>query len=163
VRVQNTHTKSVRFAHEHFRQSQPELLHRIQRVTKSQDASRIEITSLRDDIAEINDQLASLGSRLDRRLQSLTSAVELDYQQRMTNITLSYQVLSNLAMKNHQSLATSKNNSSCSSSQLMTPPMTMMTTTKPGIHIPESLSPRSAMNPLEALAVVAAMNSAARR
>jgi hypothetical protein len=133
-------SKSVRFAHDYFRKGQPELLHRIQRITKSQDESSVEIESVKDEIATINEQLQHFSSRLDHTLKSLTSAAESDYQQRMTKIAISYEALSNLATR------FSSNSPPC------TPSMT-----KSEISFPES--PRSTMSPLMTLSGVAAMIS----
>lgn len=84
---------AVRFAHEHFRRGCPELLHKITRVTKSQEPTSSEMKSLKDDVFELKRDIVSLSNRFDHRLQSMSAAMEADYQQRMNNLALSYQAL----------------------------------------------------------------------
>lgn len=87
----------MRFSHDFFRRDEPELLHRIQRVTKSQDVCTGEVKSLKEEMEAIADKLQSFSSRMDQRLKTIMSAVDLDYQQRMASCALSYQMISNLA------------------------------------------------------------------
>jgi len=53
--------------------------------------------SLKDDIFTLKKDIVSLSNRFDSRLQSLSTALENDYKQRMSNIALSYQALSALS------------------------------------------------------------------
>mmetsp|Transcript_12009 Transcript_12009/g.18929 ORF Transcript_12009/g.18929 Transcript_12009/m.18929 type:complete len:234 (+) Transcript_12009:119-820(+) len=128
--------KSVRFAHEYFRQGHPDLLHRIQRITKSQEASSVEIRSIKDDIAKVYQQLDEMSSTLDHRLHTMRNAVQTDYQEQMAKFNLAYQALSNLSMR------------ASTSSPPCTPPPT-----KADLEAP--VSPRSTMSPLETLSGVA--------
>mmetsp|Transcript_26242 Transcript_26242/g.61527 ORF Transcript_26242/g.61527 Transcript_26242/m.61527 type:complete len:313 (+) Transcript_26242:184-1122(+) len=87
-------SNAVRFAHEHFRRGQPELLHKITRVTKSQEPTSSEMKSLKDDIFELKNEIVSLSNRFDHQLQAMSAAMEADYQRRMNSLALSYQALS---------------------------------------------------------------------
>eukprot|EP00934_Nitzschia_sp_Nitz4_P000118 Nitzschia sp. Nitz4//scaffold140_size61219//11946//12956//NITZ4_006433-RA/size61219-augustus-gene-0.61-mRNA-1//1//CDS//3329536206//118//frame0 len=89
-------TKSLRFAHEFFRKGEPDLLHRIQRITKAQDACRGEVKSVRDEIGEAVDSMHKLSDRLDRQLKSMMESMEMDYQQRMASWSQSYLFLSTI-------------------------------------------------------------------
>merc|ERR1719498_364443 len=89
-------SSAVRFAHEHFRRGQPELLHKITRITKSQEPTSSEMKSLKDDIFSLKKDIVSLSNRFDHRIEELSAAFEADYKQRMSNIALSYQALSAL-------------------------------------------------------------------
>jgi hypothetical protein len=129
--------KSVRFAHEYFRQGHPDLLHKIQRITKSQEASSVEIRSIKDDIAKVYQRLDEMSSSLNHRLHTMTNTVESDYQEQMAKLNLSYQALSNLSMRESTS----------------SPPCTPPPPTKGDLEAP--VSPRSTMSPLETLSGVA--------
>jgi hypothetical protein len=129
--------KSVRFAHDYFRQGHPDLLHKIQRITKSQEASSVEIRSIKDDIAQVYQRIDDMSSRLDHRLHSMTNAVDADYREQMTKFALAYQALSNISIRES------------ASSPPCTPPPA-----KGDLDAP--VSPRSTMSPLETLSGVAA-------
>lgn len=88
---------SVKFAHEHFRRGQPELLHKITRITKSQEPTSSEMKSLKHDIFSLKKDIVSFSNRFDHQLQTMSTALEADYEQRMRNIALSYQALSTLS------------------------------------------------------------------
>jgi len=94
-----TSHKSIRFAHDFFRKDQPDLLHRIQRITKSQDVCSTEVKSLKDEIYEVSDEIDAFRRRMEARFQNMMTRAELDYQQHMTAATLSYQLLSRLALE----------------------------------------------------------------
>jgi hypothetical protein len=156
--------KSVKFAHEYFRQGQPELLHRIQRITKSQDVCSSEVKSLRDDIAEVSDQVSSFSTRMDQRFRSMKSAVELDYQQRMASFSLSYRVLSNVvvqlaaasqAQSNISQMSLSKSPAPHTSAPSPPPHFVLKST---GMEKPVSPTSVSAVSPLMALSMVATMD-----
>jgi len=87
---------AVRFAHEHFRRGQPELLHKITRVTKSQEPTSSEMKSLKDDIFELKKDIVTMSNQFDQRLQAMSAAMEADYQRRMSSLALSYQAISTL-------------------------------------------------------------------
>lgn len=87
-------SSAVRFAHEHFRRGQPELLHKITRITKSQEPTSSEMKSLKDDIFSLKKDIVSLSNRFDHRLEEMSTALEADYKQRMSNLALSYQAIS---------------------------------------------------------------------
>ena len=53
--------------------------------------------SLKDEIFSLKKDIVALSNRFDHRLQAMATALEDDYQQRMKNITLSYQALSALS------------------------------------------------------------------
>lgn len=93
----STKSSAVRFAHEYFRKGKPELLHKITRVTKSQEPTSSEMKSLKDDIFELRKEIASLSNRFDHRLQALSAEMDADYQRRMNNLAVSYQALSALS------------------------------------------------------------------
>jgi len=90
-------SSAVRFAHEHFRRGQPELLHKITRITKSQEPTSGEMKCLKDDIFSLKKDIISLSNRFDHRLGAMSAAFEADYEQRMKNLALSYQTLSDLS------------------------------------------------------------------
>lgn len=92
-------SNAVRFAHEQFRRGQPELLHKITRITKSQEPSSSDMKSLKEDIFSLKKDIISLSNRFDHRLQALSSGLEADYQQRMNNMALSHQALHTLLEK----------------------------------------------------------------
>lgn len=151
-------TKSVKFAHECFRRGQPELLHRIQRITKSQDVCSSEVKLLREDIADVSEKISSFSARMDQRLRSMKSAVELDYQQRLASISLSYRVLSSVVVQfaavSQTQSPFAENRQICASSS--PPPQTIdkcADTMKP--VSPTSVS---AVTPLMALSMVATMD-----
>jgi hypothetical protein len=73
------------------------LLHRITRVTKSNEPPASEVRGLKEDIADVHDEIMNVASRFDQRMNAVMSAVEADYQQRMSSIILSYQTLSSLS------------------------------------------------------------------
>jgi hypothetical protein len=58
-----------------------------------------EVKSLKDEIDEVSDEIEAFRNRMDDRFQSMMERAELDYQQNMTAITLSYQLLSRLALE----------------------------------------------------------------
>mmetsp|Transcript_20303 Transcript_20303/g.44189 ORF Transcript_20303/g.44189 Transcript_20303/m.44189 type:complete len:311 (-) Transcript_20303:1944-2876(-) len=93
----STKSSAVRFAHEYFRKGKPELLHKITRVTKSQEPTSSEMKSLKDDIFELKKEIVSLSNRFDNRLQALSAEMDADYQRRMNNLAVSYQALSALS------------------------------------------------------------------
>lgn len=97
----NSKSNAVRFAHEHFRRGQPELLHKITRITKSQEPTSSEMKCLKDDIFDLKKDIVSLSNRFDHRLQSMSTALEVDYKQKMNNLSLSYQALSALSTQIH--------------------------------------------------------------
>ena len=157
--------KCVRFAHECFRRGQPELLHRIQRITKSQDVCSTEVRSLRDEISEVSEELCSFSTKMEQRFRSMKAALDLDYQQRMTSVTLSYQVLSSVAL---QLASVSAHKASTST---ITPPMSKSqspptapspppTSVWKSIDMEKPTSPTSVsgISPLMALSMVAAMD-----
>ena len=88
----------MQFAHEYFQRGRPELLHKITRITKSQEPSISDIKSLKDEISSLHDDISHFTNQFDRKIQAVTAAVEADYQQRMKNIASSYQALSTLTM-----------------------------------------------------------------
>jgi len=90
-------SSATRFAHEYFRRGQPELLHKITRITKSQEPTSSEMKSLNDDIFSLKTDIVSLSNRFDHRLQAMLTALEVDYKQRMSNLALSHQALSSLS------------------------------------------------------------------
>mmetsp|Transcript_6034 Transcript_6034/g.14628 ORF Transcript_6034/g.14628 Transcript_6034/m.14628 type:complete len:341 (+) Transcript_6034:40-1062(+) len=90
-------SSAVRFAHEHFRKGQPELLHKITRITKSQEPTSSEMKLLKDDIFSLKKDIVALSNRFDHRLQAMSTALEADYKQRMSSIALNYQALSTLS------------------------------------------------------------------
>jgi hypothetical protein len=53
--------------------------------------------SLKDDIFDLKKDIVSLSNRFDHRLQAMSSALEVDYKQRMNNLSHSYQALSALS------------------------------------------------------------------
>jgi hypothetical protein len=157
-------SKCVRFAHECFRRGQPELLHRIQRITKSQDVCSSEVRSLRDEISEVSEELCSFSTKMEQRFRSMKAALDLDYQQRMTSVTLSYQVLSSVSLQ----LASV---SAYKPTTTLTPPMSKPQTppsapTPPPTSVwksvdmekPTSPTSVSGISPLMALSMVAAMD-----
>lgn len=156
-------TKSVKFAHEYFRRAQPELLHRIQRITKSQEFCSGEVKSLRDDIAEVSDQISSFSTRMDNQFRSMKSAVELDYQQRMASISLSYRVLSSVVVQLAAASQTQSNVSQMSLSESLAP-QTSAPSPPPSVlksaEMEKPVSPTSvsAVSPLMALSMVATMD-----
>ena len=83
------------------------MLHKITRITKSQEPSSSEMKSLKDDIFDLKKDIVSLSNRFDHRLQAMSSALEVDYKQRMNNLSHSYQALSALSaqiLKSSQSV-----------------------------------------------------------
>ncbi len=156
--------KCVRFTHEYFRQGQPELLHRIQRITKSQDMCSTEVRSLRDEITEVSDELCSFSARMDQRFRGMQAALEIDYQQRMTSVALSYQVLSSVAL---QLASTAGAPSKRIQPPLIAPPPSPPTAPSPppasmlkyiDIEKPTSPTSVSGISPLMALSMIAAMD-----
>jgi hypothetical protein len=64
--------------------------------------------SLKDDIFDLKKDIVSLSNRFDHRLQAMSSALEVDYKQRMNNLSHSYQALSALSaqiLKSSQSVS----------------------------------------------------------
>ena len=97
----NSEAKVVRFAHEFFRRGQPELLYKIQRSTKAADevissSSGESVDALKDDINQMNKQLARLSTTIDIKLAALSTNMEADYQRRMASIERSYKILSDM-------------------------------------------------------------------
>lgn len=64
--------------------------------------------SLKDDIFTLKKDIVSLSNRFDHRIEELSAAFEADYKQRMSNIALSYQVLSTLTNQIRVAQNTSK-------------------------------------------------------
>jgi hypothetical protein len=75
------------------------MLYKIQRITKSVEPSSSDIAQIKDNIAQLQDDIVHLSHKVDCRLQSMAAAVEADYQQRMMNISLSYQALTALSAR----------------------------------------------------------------
>jgi HSF-type DNA-binding len=108
-----TNHKSVRFAHDFFREGQPELLHRIQRTSKPLEVYSTEVRSLRDELHEVSDEINACRKRMEDRFQTMMSSAELDYQRHMTSVTLSFHRISQLAVELKQpNFATIKDESS---------------------------------------------------
>jgi hypothetical protein len=103
----NKKAQTVQFAHGYFQRGRPELLHKITRITKSQEPSISDIKSLKDEISNLHDDISHFTNQFDRKIQAVTAAVEADYQQRMKNITSSYQALSALAMAKQRTVSPS--------------------------------------------------------
>jgi HSF-type DNA-binding len=101
IRIPSVGSKSsmVHFAHEYFRKGRPDMLYKIQRITKSVEPSLTDIAQIKDDIAQLQDDIVSLSYRFDRRIQAMATAVEADYQQRMMSISVSYQTLAALSAR----------------------------------------------------------------
>lgn len=72
-------------------------MHKITRITKSQEPTSSEMKSLKDDIFSLKKDIVSLSNRFDHRLQAMSTILEADYKQRMGNLALSYQALSSLS------------------------------------------------------------------
>ena len=102
-------SKSVRFGHEYFRRGHPELLHKIQRITKGGgggggtqshgDGSSIgllEAKSLKEQICTVQHNLDAISINLDQRIRTITEEIESDYQHRMSKMTSTYQAFRNL-------------------------------------------------------------------
>mmetsp|Transcript_55893 Transcript_55893/g.161894 ORF Transcript_55893/g.161894 Transcript_55893/m.161894 type:complete len:324 (-) Transcript_55893:31-1002(-) len=104
LRQQQTATsRSVRFAHKWFQRGCPELLHNIQRITKSsQDSSAAAqevVKSLKEDMDQFREAISDFRVRMDQRLEHMQAALEMDFQQRMAGFSLSYQLISNIALQ----------------------------------------------------------------
>ncbi|KAG7368476.1 HSF-type DNA-binding protein [Nitzschia inconspicua] len=97
ISVKTNQNNTVQFIHEFFRKGRPDLLHKINRVTKSQEPAPTELKSLKDEIASLHQEIADITQAFDQRMQTVLAAVEADYQQRMNSIALSYQTLSALS------------------------------------------------------------------
>ena len=52
---------------------------------------------LKDDIFSLKKDIVALSNRFDHRLQAMSTALEVDYKQRMSNVALNYQALSALS------------------------------------------------------------------
>mmetsp|Transcript_27045 Transcript_27045/g.63475 ORF Transcript_27045/g.63475 Transcript_27045/m.63475 type:complete len:306 (+) Transcript_27045:205-1122(+) len=114
-------SSAVKFAHEHFRRGQPELLHKITRITKSQEPTSSEMKSLKEDIFSLKKDIVSLSNRFEHQLQEMSTALEADYEQRMRNIALSYQTLSSLSNQIRVAQSLSMNASERAKADLVSP------------------------------------------
>jgi HSF-type DNA-binding len=87
----------VRFYHERFQRGKPELLQHIKRATKTDQHSKDDIESLRNDISDLKDHLRSTMEDYDRKL------AELSYEcnRRITAMNAEYD---NLAVLVHRVL-----------------------------------------------------------
>ena len=94
-----TNHKSVRFAHDFFREGQPELLHRIQRTSKPLEVCSTDVRALKDEIHEVSDEINACRERMEGRFQTMITRAELDYQRHMASVTLCFQRLSQLALE----------------------------------------------------------------
>lgn len=154
--------KCVRFTHEYFRRGKPELLHRIQRITKSQDVCSNEVRSLRDDIAEVSDEICSFSTKMEQRFRGMKATLELDYQQRMTSVAFSYQLLSTIALQLASAAPSQPPHVPliARSQSPPTAPSPPPTSVLKSIHIDKPTSPTSVsgISPLMALSMVAAMD-----
>jgi hypothetical protein len=161
----HSNNNKVQFMHEFFQRGRSDLLHRISRVTKAQlDQPPAHYSSdmktLKDEIADLHQDILSVSQQFDQRLQAVMVAVESDFQQRMNSVALSYQTLSALS---GQLLTTATTTSTLPSS--LQPNMVHSTMATPGrcCHLPppppspeeEGSAPSDVMEYLKTTAVKA--------
>lgn len=79
----------VRFYHEKFQKDKPELLHHIKRATKSEQHSKDDVDSLKEEVARLRETQAQMKDDFDRRL------AELSYEcnRRVTSLSADYDKL----------------------------------------------------------------------
>ena len=87
----------MRFYHEKFQKDKPELLHQIKRATKTDQQSKDEVESLRQEISKLKEGLAQATQEYDRKLAELS----YDCNRRISALTTDYD---KLALLVHQSV-----------------------------------------------------------
>lgn len=94
-------SNAARFYHEYFQNDKPELLHRINRATKSIEAvppDQVEV--MQAEIMELRQRLASLSEEMDTKIRNLTQSLEVDHQHRVLRLeTTMHEVVSSLLLK----------------------------------------------------------------
>jgi hypothetical protein len=85
---------AVRFFHEYFQANRPDLLHKIQRATKSPDPSSPALDEhLQAEVEFLKDRLNSVTDEMDAKLAKLKTSLELDYRSRIANLEVAYKHL----------------------------------------------------------------------
>lgn len=82
----------VRFYHEKFQKSRPELLHQIKRATKSDQQSKDDVDSLKSEVWKLRDCVQTMSTEMDRKLAEMS----YEYNRRISNLSGEYEKLAAL-------------------------------------------------------------------
>lgn len=83
-----------RFYHEFFQANRPDLLHKIQRATKSAEPpSPGQIEHLRFQMEAMRERMDNMADEFDSKLQKMRASMEHDYQRRIAMLEASYKDL----------------------------------------------------------------------
>jgi len=85
----------VRFYHEKFQRSRPELLAQIKRATKSDQQSKDDVEILKIEISKLKECMAAMGSNYDRRMTEMS----YEYNRRITSVSAEYDRLAVLVQQ----------------------------------------------------------------
>jgi hypothetical protein len=101
-----THSNTVRFRHEFFRQGQSELLHCIQRTTaKITDSSPSDqVDDLKAEVASLNQKLEDMAGQMDKKLAVVADTMHQDYLLRVNQMETTYKgMIRTLLVQQNQS------------------------------------------------------------
>ncbi|KAG7368129.1 HSF-type DNA-binding protein [Nitzschia inconspicua] len=95
-----------RFYHEFFQANRPDLLHRIQRATKSSEPPPPgQLENLRCQIEAMREQMDNMADEFESKLQKMRTSMEQDYQRRFALLEASYKDLLTHVLKDRISSA----------------------------------------------------------
>ena len=101
-----THSNTVRFRHEFFRQGQSELLQYIQRTTAKTTNSipSDQVDDLKAEVASLSQKLEDMVGQMDKKLAVAADAMQQDYLLRVNQMEATYKgMLRTLLVQQHQS------------------------------------------------------------
>lgn len=119
-------TTVCRFYHEYFQANRPELLHKIQRATKSSEPPSLgQMDDLKSQVEHMKERMESMEEMFDAKLTKMKEALEQNYQRRIALVEASYkdilstQLRSNIGTLLHSQFGPSPELSSQQKQQLL--------------------------------------------
>jgi hypothetical protein len=103
----HTHSNTVRFRHEFFREGQSELLQYIQRTTAKIAAypPSDQVDDLKAEVASLNQKLEDMAGQMDKKLAVVADAMHQDYLLRVHQMEATFEgAIRRLLVQQHQSV-----------------------------------------------------------
>lgn len=96
----NNKGMTVRFYHEYFRAGRPDLLHKIQRATKSAEPPNpSHVENLKEQVETMKEQLNAMTADFDSKLLKMKVAIELHYDRRIAQVENNYKDLLSIIVR----------------------------------------------------------------